>query len=95
MDRAFPRSGEPPRAALGYGDFDTAMDVVAKRGDARAVPDGRQFTAADVVIGSNLRWATMFKMIPERKEFTDYMARFVDRPAAKRAQAKDDELAKV
>src|SRR6202041_1197751 len=27
MDRAFPRSGEPPRAALGYGDFDTAMNV--------------------------------------------------------------------
>jgi hypothetical protein len=37
----------------------------------------------------------MFKMIPERKEFADYVARFADRPAAKRAQAKDDELAKM
>ena len=30
MDRAFPRKEEARRAALGYGDFDTVMDVVAK-----------------------------------------------------------------
>jgi glutathione S-transferase len=95
MDRAFPRSGEPPRAALGYGDFDTAMDVVAKAVTPGPFLMGDKFTAADVVIGSNLRWGAMFKMIPERKEFSDYVARFADRPAAKRAQAKDDELAKV
>jgi glutathione S-transferase len=35
----------------------------------------------------------MFKMIPERKEFTDYAARIAARPAAQRAQAKDKELA--
>ena len=56
---------------------------------------GDKFTAADVIIGSNLRWGAMFKMIPERKEFADYVARFVDRPAAKRAEAKDAELSKV
>jgi glutathione S-transferase len=95
MDRAFPRSGEPPRAALGYGDFDTAMDVVAKAVTPGPFLMGDKFTAADVVIGSNLRWGTMFKMIPERKEFSDYVARFADRPAAKRADAKDAELAKV
>jgi glutathione S-transferase len=95
MDRAFPRSGEPPRAALGYGDFDTAMDVVAKAVTPGPFLMGDKLTAADVVIGSNLRWGTIFKMIPERKEFSDYVARFVDRPAAKRAQAKDEELAKL
>jgi glutathione S-transferase len=95
MDRAFPRAGEVRRSALGYGDFDTTMDVVAKAVTPGPFLMGDRFTAADVVIGSNLRWGTMFKMIPERKEFSDYVARFVDRPAAKRAQAKDDELAKV
>src|SRR5262252_5332548 len=30
MDRAFPRAGEVRREALGHGDFDTVMDVVAK-----------------------------------------------------------------
>ena len=95
MDRAFPRGGETQRAALGYGDFDTTMDVLAKAVTPGPFLMGDKFTAADVVIGSTLRWGTMFKMIPERKEFADYVARFVDRPAAKRAQAKDDELAKV
>jgi glutathione S-transferase len=95
MDRAFPRTGEPPRAALGYGDFDTAMNVVANAVTPGPFLMGDKFTAADVVIGSNLRWGTMFKMIPERKEFSDYVARFAGRPAAKRAEAKDAELAKV
>jgi glutathione S-transferase len=94
MDRAFPRAGEARRAALGYGDFDTTMDVVAKAVTPGPFLMGDKFTAADVVIGSNLRWGTMFKMIPERKEFADYIARFVDRPAAKRAEAKDAELSK-
>jgi glutathione S-transferase len=95
MDRAFPRGGETQRAALGYGDFDTTMDVLAKAVTPGPFLMGDKFTAADVVIGSTLRWGTVFKMIPERKEFADYVARFADRPAAKRAQAKDDELAQL
>jgi glutathione S-transferase len=95
MDRAYPRTGEPPRAALGYGDFDTAMNVVANAVTPGPFLMGEKFTAADVVIGSNLRWGMMFKIIPAREEFTDYVARFSDRPAAKRAQAKDEQLAKA
>ena len=53
---------------------------------------GEQFTAADVVIGSGLRYGMMFKMIPERKEFQDYVARIGQRPALQRAQEKDKEL---
>jgi glutathione S-transferase len=95
MDRAYPRSAEPPRAALGYGDFDTTMNVLADAVTPGPFLMGDRFTAADVVIGSNLRWGTIFKMIPERKEFADYVGRFVNRPAAMRAQAKDEELAKA
>jgi glutathione S-transferase len=95
FDRAYPRSAEPPRAALGYGDFDTTMNVLADAVAPGPFLMGDRFTAADVVIGSNLRWGMMFKMIPERTEFTDYVARFVDRPAAKRAIAKDEELAQA
>jgi glutathione S-transferase len=95
MDRAFPRVAAPPRAALGYGDFDTAIDVLAKAVTPGPFLIGEKFTAADVVIGSQLRWATIFKLIPERKEFTDYVARFAGRPAVKRAQAKDEQLAKA
>jgi glutathione S-transferase len=95
MDRAFPRAAEAGRSTLGYGDFDTTIDVLAKAVAPGPFLMGDKFTAADVVVGSTVRWGTMFKMIPERKEFADYIARFVDRPAAKRAQAKDGELAKV
>ena len=54
---------------------------------------GEQFTAADVVIGSGLRWGTMFKLIPERPEFRPYVERLGQRPASQRADAKDKELA--
>jgi glutathione S-transferase len=92
IDRAAPRKEEARRAMLGYGDFDTTMDVVAKAVGKGPWLMGDQFTAADVVIGSNIRWGTMFKLIPERKEFTDYAARIAARAAAQRAEAKDKEL---
>jgi glutathione S-transferase len=54
---------------------------------------GEQFTAADIVIGSGLRYGMMFKLIPERKEFQDYVARITARPSAQRAAAKDKDIA--
>jgi glutathione S-transferase len=92
-DRVFPRKEEPRRAALGYGDYDTAMNVVAQAVAKGPYLMGEQFTAADVVVGSNIRWGMVFKMVPERPEFLDYAARLAARPAAKRAEAKDKELA--
>ena len=93
MDRAFPRKEEARRAALGYGDFDTVTDVVAKAVVKGPYIMGEQFTAADVVIGSGLRWGMMFKLLPERPEFTAYVARLAQRPALQRTDAKDQELA--
>jgi glutathione S-transferase len=88
-DRAFPRKEEPRRGTLGYGDFDTVMNVLCQAVTPGPFLMGEQFTAADVVIGANVRWGMMFKLIPERKELSDYVARFKDRPAVKRAEAKD------
>jgi len=88
-DRAFPRKEEPRRGTLGYGDFDTVMRVLSDAVTPGPFLMGEQFTAADVVIGANLRWGMMFKLIPERKELADYVARFRDRPAVERAQGKD------
>jgi glutathione S-transferase len=92
-DRAAPRRDPPRRAMLGYGDFDTTMNVIAKAVEKGPWLMGEQFTAADVVIGANIRWGTIFKLIPESKEFTDYAARIAARPAAQRADAKDKEMA--
>jgi glutathione S-transferase len=93
MDRAFPRKEDARRETLGYGDFDTVTDVVAKAVGKGPYIMGDQFTAADVVIGSTLRWSMMFKLLPERPEFIEYVARLAKRPALQRSEAKDKELA--
>jgi glutathione S-transferase len=93
IDRMFPRTGDIPRAALGYGDYDTVIEVLAEAVRRGPYLLGEQFTAADVVIGSGLRWGMMFKGLPERPEFVAYAGRMAERPAAKRATQKDQELA--
>jgi glutathione S-transferase len=93
IDRAAPRKDPPRRAMLGYGDFETTMDTVAAAVAKGPWLMGEQFTAADVVIGANIRWGMMFKMVPERPEFTAYAARIAARPAAQRAEARDKALA--
>jgi glutathione S-transferase len=91
-DRAFPRKEDPRRGALGYGDFETVMNVLSKAVTSGPFLLGEQFTAADVLIGANIRWGMLFKLIPERKELVDYVARLAARPALARSQAKDAEL---
>jgi glutathione S-transferase len=78
---------------LGYGDFDTIMTVVAAAVEPGPYLMGEQFTAADVVLGSTLRWGMMFGVLPKRPEFVAYVGRLEQRPALKRAIALDQELA--
>ncbi|MGV1014816.1 MAG: glutathione S-transferase family protein [Methyloceanibacter sp.] len=92
-DRAFPRKEEPRRGVLGYGDYDTVMNVVAKAVDPGPYLLGEQFTAADVIVGAQLRWGMMFDLIPKRPEFVAYLGRLEQRPALQRAVAKDQALA--
>ena len=93
IDRAAPRKEEARRGMFGYGDFDTVMNVVAQAVAKGPWLMGEQFTAADVIVGANIRWGMMFKMIPPRQEFLDYAARIAARPATQRAEAKDKDLA--
>jgi len=93
IDRAAPRVEPARRGMLGYGDFDTVMNVVANGVAKGPYLMGEQFTAADVVLGSTLRWGLMFKLLPERPEFVAYVGRLGERPALQRATALDQELA--
>jgi glutathione S-transferase len=92
IDRAAPRKDAADRKMLGYGDFDTTMNVLARAVEKGPWLMGDQFTAADVVIGANIRWGMIFKIVPERKEFVDYAARIAMRPAVQRTEAKNKEL---
>ena len=92
-DRAFPRQEQARRSMLGYGDFDTVMSVLAKAVEPGPYLLGEQFTAADVVVGSTLRWGLMFSLLPTRPEFMAYVGRLEQRPALQRATALDQQLA--
>ena len=92
FDRMLPRKEMPPKSAIGYGDFDTTMDVLAKAVAADTYLLGGQFSAADVLIAGSLRYMMYVKAIPPRAEFAAYVERCFARPAAKRATAKDQEL---
>jgi glutathione S-transferase len=53
---------------------------------------GPAFTAADLYVGSQLGWGMMTGTIEKRPAFETYVARLRERPAAKRANAIDEEL---
>jgi len=93
VDHAYPHKEKPRRGALGYGDYDSVMEVTAKAVEPGPYLLGDQFTAADVIVGSMVRWGLQFKLMPDRQEFTDYVARLEERPALQRTVALDAELA--
>jgi glutathione S-transferase len=93
IDKALGRPAAP-RTTAGWADYDTVIEVLRGAVSGREYLLGEQFTAADVVIGSGLRWGMLFKMIPELTEFASYVARLKARPAMQRQLAKDEEIAK-
>lgn len=76
-----------------YGDFDTTLRTVTDQLQRGPYMLGERFTAADVLWGCGLGWATMFKIVPQSSVFTAYVGRVMSRPAVVRAQRQDDALA--
>jgi glutathione S-transferase len=72
----------------GFGDFDRMLDVL----EAAVAPGpwllGERFSAADVMIGSDLHFGIdVFKLIPVRPALRAYVDRCLARPGLKRAKA--------
>lgn len=91
LDRASDRAPASARTSS-YGDYDLVVETVARAVATGPFLLGEQFTAADVVIGSCVRWGTMMKLLPERSEFADYHGRLQQRPGLRRSFAKNQEL---
>jgi glutathione S-transferase len=91
IDKMLKREGAS-KSTVGWGDYDTVLDVLTRAVTPGPYLLGDLFTAADVVIGSGLRWGMMFKGIPETPEFARYTTRLAQRPALKRAIEKDGQL---
>ena len=85
----FPLMNRPPverKAAVGWGSYE---EVVAALKSALARGPyllGERFSAADVYVGSEIRFAMMFGApgLKGEKVFDDYVARLAARPAARR-----------
>jgi glutathione S-transferase len=93
IDKALNRP-PAPRTTAGWADYDTVIEVLRSAVGAREYLLGEQFTAADIIIGSGLRWGMLFKMFPDLPEFVTYVDRLKARPAMQRQLAKDEVLAK-
>ncbi|WP_066726020.1 glutathione S-transferase family protein [Sphingomonas pituitosa] len=84
-------SGDQSRM-FGYGNFDLVVDVLDGLLSSRPYATGDRFTAADVYLGSQIGWTTMFGMLPKRDSFAAYIERVQSRAAYQRAWAMDDAL---
>ncbi len=82
-------SGEQSRM-FGYGNYDLVVDVLDGLLSSRAYVTGDRFSAADVYLGSQIGWTTLFGMLPKRDSFLAYLERVQSREAYKRAWALDD-----
>ena len=78
---------------FGYGNFDLAIDTMARMLEGRTYICGDRFTAADLYVGSQIGFMLMFGMLEKRPVFTDYVARVTDRDAYRRAKQIDEQAA--
>ena len=78
---------------MGYGSYDATVAALAGALAKGPYILGEKFSAADVSVGSGVRWMLMFKLLPERPEFTKYAERLAQRPALQRAIKSDAALA--
>ena len=82
-----------PQPMSPYGDFETMFRTLTEQLAKGSYLLGERFTAADVLWGGALTWATMFKLVPELPVITAYISRCGARPSVARVKAKDAELA--
>lgn len=92
VDRAMKRDPAPP-AMSPYGDFDTMFEALVEQLSRNAYILGPDFSAADVLWGTALKWTSGFKLIPERPVLADYVKRVNARPAFEKVDRLDAELA--
>ncbi|MBB3950433.1 glutathione S-transferase family protein [Aureimonas jatrophae] len=92
-NRALGVEVSPEKARMvGYGTFARTMDALETMLTEMPFAAGDRFTAADVVLGSQILFGLRFSSIERRPAFERYAVRIADRPALARAASIDDAL---
>ncbi|MEO1019074.1 MAG: glutathione S-transferase family protein [Pseudomonadota bacterium] len=74
----------------GWGSYERVVETLANELGKDDFLMGKQFTMADLLIASGLRFGMFFKMIEPRPVFETYVQRCTGRPAFARAQEIND-----
>ncbi len=80
-------------SSFSFGAFDDMVANLERRLSQSPFIAGDRFTAADVQTAGNMAYVMQQKWLPEKPAFKDYLARTTERPAAKRADEKDKQMA--
>lgn len=80
---------ETPASTAGWGRPEDVFDTVSAGLRPGPWLLGERFSAADVMLGSGLAYMLGFKVLPDRTEYVDYVARLEARPARKASKAAD------
>ena len=80
---------------FGYGSFERAVDTLEQAVTGKRFIAGDKFSAADVVVGSQIGFMLMFKLLEPRPAFTSYIASVTDRDAWRRGKQLDQEAAET
>jgi glutathione S-transferase len=78
------------RMMVGYGSYETVLDVLERLVASGPYLLGEKFSAVDVYLGSQIAWGIGFGTMEKRRGFEDYVARITARPAYILANEKDD-----
>ncbi len=87
VDRMLERPAASRPGAISYGSYADTLNAIEKALQPGPFILGSRFSAADVYIGSQLRFGTMTKALDSRPVFEAYLARLAARPASQRAEA--------
>lgn len=81
--------------AAGHGDYERVMASIDQALSAGPWLLGARFSAADVVMGATLNFATMFGAIPKEGRIREYVERVAARPAFQSMMRKSVEQAEA
>lgn len=86
LDEMMKRPEPPQKAAVGWGSYGEVVSTLKSALAKGPYLLGDKFSAADVYVGSQIRWAMMFgaSRLKGEKVFDDYVARLDARPALQR-----------